>query len=325
MSKASQARRIATNALYGGGGVVGAGLSAYGLLALEAKLARRRIGQQTAEPYVVDGDYGAGAGEPIRLAMLGDSTGAGLGAEQPEDTPAVVIAQGLAAAAGRRVTLRNVSVVGAETSHLPEQVVRLADFRPDVAVITVGANDVTHTVPPATSVRNLDEAIRDLRDGGAAIVVGTCPDLGTIRTIHAPLRHVARRWSRRLAAAQMIAVVEAGGRAVSLGDILGPEFHANPGEYFSADRFHPSSVGYIRCGEVLLPSVLAACGVGDGIASGASGLRTEAVLPVASAAAAAAEEAGTVIEGAEVAGEARSSRGRWAALRVPLRARGGGR
>ena len=35
---------------------------------------------------------------------------------------------------------------------------------------------------------------------------------------------------------------------------------ADPGEYFSADQFHPSSLGYRRCGEVLLPSAAAALG-----------------------------------------------------------------
>ena len=63
-----------------------------------------------------------------------------------------------------------------------------------------------------------------MREAGIEVVVGTCPDLGTIRPIAPPLRQVARRWSRRLAAGQAIAVVEAGGRAVSLGTILGPEF-----------------------------------------------------------------------------------------------------
>ena len=39
-------------------------------------------------------------------------------------------------------------------------------------------------------------------------------------------RLLARKWSRDLAAAQTVAVVEAGGRTVSLGDLLGPEFAA---------------------------------------------------------------------------------------------------
>ncbi|MFD0540601.1 hypothetical protein ACFQY7_49175 [Actinomadura luteofluorescens] len=54
-----------------------------------------------------------------------------------------------------------------------------------------------------------------------------------------PLRWFARRASRQLAAAQTIAVVERGGRSVSLGDLLGHEFAADPLAMFSEDRYHP--------------------------------------------------------------------------------------
>ena len=75
------------------------------------------------------------------------------------------------------------------------------------------------------------------------VVVGTCPDLGTIRPIAQPLRVLARRWSRQLAAAQTIAVVAEGGRTVSLGSVLGPSFATDHG-LFSSDEFHPSAAGY---------------------------------------------------------------------------------
>ena len=64
-----------------------------------------------------------------------------------------------------------------------------------------------------------------------------------------------------MAAAQTVAVVEAGGRTVSLGDLLGPEFYERPHEMFSSDRFHPSPAGYARAAAALLPSVCAALGI----------------------------------------------------------------
>jgi lysophospholipase L1-like esterase len=250
--------------------------------------------------------------------MLGDSGAAGLGADVPAHTPAVVIATGLAAAAGRAVDLRCIAVVGAQTSGLDSQLDDLLatdpDWLPDVAVMMIGANDVTHRVLPAVSVRHLDQAVRRLRDLGAEVVVGTCPDLGTIRPIPHPLRHLGRRWSRQLAAAQTICVVEAGGRSVSLGNLLGPEFAAEPGTYFSPDRFHPSSVGYRRCADVLLPSVCAALDVGPEPPA----LEAGAALPVAQAAVAAAWVAGTEVAGCRVEGQDRSREGRWAAVRRRL-------
>ena len=88
-------------------------------------------------------------------------------------------------------------------------------------------------------------------EAGVAVVVGTCPDLGTVKPIAPPLKQVARSWSRRLAAAQTIAVVEAGGRSVSLGSILGPEFAAAPALLFGPDQFHPSADGYHQLASVL--------------------------------------------------------------------------
>ena len=128
----------------------------------------------------------------------------------------------------------------------------------------IGANDVTHRIDKSVAVRHLADAVRRLRELGTEVVVGTCPDLGTIQPIPQPLRLIGRRWSRDLAAAQTVAVVEAGGRTVSLGDLLGPEFAERPHEMFSADRFHPSPAGYARAAAALLPSVYAALGVWAG-------------------------------------------------------------
>jgi lysophospholipase L1-like esterase len=318
MSRARRARRIAAAAAFGGGGIGALGVAGLGVLVAEAKLARRWIGQ----PFGLQGPqpaqlYGAGEGAPVELAMLGDSSAVGLGAQRPEETPGAVIAQGLASLLERRVRLRVVAVVGAESRHLGEQVDRLlADVAaPDLAVVMVGANDVTHRVKPAVAVRGLDLAVRRLREVGCEVVVATCPDLGTIEPLAQPLRFVARRWSRELAAAQTIAVVEAGGRTVSLGDVLGPEFAARPREMFSSDRFHPSGAGYARVAAMLLPSAAAALDVWPSGIEPIPDVRLgEGVDDVAHAAARAASVAGTEVSGAEVDGVPRGPRGRWAVL-----------
>jgi lysophospholipase L1-like esterase len=307
------------------------GLGTYVLLRVEASIARHRVGTITEVPFVVDGLYGRSGPldapstkkTPIRMLMLGDSAAAGLGAADPADTPGVVVATGLAGAARRPVELRSIAVVGAMSSDLDGQLNALhqaaPDWVPEIAVMMIGANDVTHRVLPAASVRHLDQAVRRLRELGAEVVLGSCPDLGTVRPIPHPLRHIGRSWSRRLAAAQTICVVEAGGRSVSLGDLLGPEFHADPGSYFSEDQFHPSSLGYRRCGEVLLPSVCDVLGVRNlEERSQARVTQPQQVLPVAEAAVAAAERAGTEVSATQVAGQDRSREGRWASVRRRL-------
>jgi lysophospholipase L1-like esterase len=263
-------REIAVTAAKGGGGLVGAGTAvagaAIGVLAVQARLAKRAIGPRRTVPPYADGRYlppghESARGTSLRLAVLGDSGAAGLGAPDAAGTPGAILATALAASADRPVLLTNTAVVGARSSDLDTQVDRILAVRPHVAVILIGANDVTHLVPPQRSVRLLGEAVRRLRDAGVEVVVGTCPDLGTVRPLATPLRQVARRMSRELAAAQALAVREAGGRPVPLAELIGELFAGDPDAFFSDDRFHPSAVGYAACAKAMLPDVLAAAGV----------------------------------------------------------------
>lgn len=288
----------------------------YGVLRIEAVVARKTIGRLDHDPPNSSGWYGRGRpGPAIKVALLGDSSAAGYGVERVEETTGAQLASGLAEQADRRVYLRSFAVVGAMSSDLDAQIERALPTEPDVAVILIGANDVTHTVLPSASVRFLSEAVRRLHEADVAVLVGTCPDLGTIKPIAPPLKQVARSWSRRLAAAQTITVVEEGGRTVSLGSILGPEFAAAPALLFGPDQFHPSADGYRSLAQVLLPSTLAALGlIGDDEAT-PEAVRGEGVLPIATAAVQAVNTPGTELDGTEVGGSRRGVRGRWVELR----------
>jgi lysophospholipase L1-like esterase len=322
MGRARRARKIAQAAAYGGGmGVAGLGalgLLGYVLIRAEAMLARRIVGQPFAGAPSDSGTYGAGSGTPMRFLVLGDSTGVGMGADHPHQTIGATIASGISAFSGRPVELTNVAVIGAESTDLDVQVERaLATVpEPDVAVILVGANDVTHRIDNSVAVRHLGMAVRRLREAGAEVVVGTCPDLGAIQPVPQPLRLLARRWSRDLAAAQTVAVVEADGRAVSVGDLLGEAFSAEPHVMFSQDRFHPSPAGYARVAAALLPTVSAALDLfGERSTPTEPNVgRGEGVGPLAVAATRAVQQPGTEVAPAEVGGRARGPRGRWAVL-----------
>ncbi|MEU2789299.1 SGNH/GDSL hydrolase family protein [Streptomyces sp. NPDC007100] len=313
MSRARVARRIAAAAAMGGGGIGLLGVAGVGLLLTEVRLARRTVGGSSEVPPSADGRYGSAFAHrtdrpPLRLGFLGDSTAAGQGVHRPRQTPGALLASGLAAVAELPVDLHNVALPGAQSDDLDRQVSHLLRGpapAPDVAVIMIGANDVTHRMPPARSVRLLSEAVRRLREAGCAVVVGTCPDLGTIEPVYQPLRWVARRLSRQLAAAQTIGVVENGGRTVSLGDLLGPEFEARPRELFGPDNYHPSAEGYATAAMAVLPTLCAALGLWPE-AEHPEPHRREGILPVAEAAAQAADEGGT---------EVAATRAPWALLK----------
>ncbi len=255
---------------------------------------------------------------PVRLAMLGDSTAAGYGVELDRETPAAQLALGISAAVRRPVHVTNVAVVGAESHDLPSQLEALGTARPELTVIMIGANDVTELTRPAVAVPFLEDAVEALRARGSEVVVGTCPDLGTIRPIAQPLRAYVRRLSRRMAREQTIAVVRAGGRTVSLGDLLGPLFRDRR-ELFSADQFHPSAAGYAEAARAVLPSALDALGFRTK-ATSASTFTTRRSKPVEKAAAQAAARPGSEVAPSEtkpvtVLGE---TDGTWARLRRRL-------
>src|SRR6476646_3806679 len=311
MGKAAAARKLASAAALGGGGlsVLGAGL--YGVLRAEATLARHAIGNAGDEPPPDStGWYGRGRpGPAIKVALLGDSSAAGYGVDRAVDTPGAHLASGIAAGADRRVHLRAFARIGAQSSDLVGQLDRALLTEPDLTIILVGANDVTHQVRPSQSVRHLADGVRRLLEADSKVLVGTCPDLGTVKPIPPPLKQIARSWSRRLAAAQAIETLEEDGVAVSLGSILGPDFEAAPALLFGPDRFHPSAEGYRALAEVLVPSALNALGFGEDEPQPDRG---EGTMPVATAAVRSAKTAGT---------ELGDKKGLWVELRRRARLR----
>lgn len=315
-------RRAHRIALYAGGTLGGLAVTGVvGLLGLiwgEVKLAERRIPVAKDEPPASNDTVWAAAGvsrsrPPIRIAMLGDSSAAGYGVYRDRDTPGVHLAIGISEAARRPVHLTNLAVVGAETPDLPVQVDALGHIRPELAVIMIGTNDVTEGTKPAEVMPYLEDTIHRLRALGAEVVVCTCPDLGTIRPLAQPLRAYARRLSRNMARAQTVAVVRAGGRTVSLGDLLGPLFMTHL-EYFSEDRFHPSAAGYAEAAQAVLPSCLDALGLRTKSRS-ASTFTTRRVKTAKKAAAQAVAHPGTEVAGAERFGRREGRRGPFAQLR----------
>lgn len=261
MSPKAHARIVAPGAVLAGGAALVV-LGARELVRHQAAAARRMIGKPLGEDaHQADKLYRSAYGDPIELLLLGDSIAAGLGADKPKRTLGAQLAKRLADRTSRSVRLHTAAVVGSETSMLRTQLAGLADgYRAEVAVIIVGGNDVTHRVRASTSCARLAEAVTALHEEGTHVVVGTCPDLSALTTVPQPLRTIVGVASRQLAVAQRETVTRIGARAVSLGEVVGPFFVAEPDKMFAIDRFHPSSAGYRRTAKALLPSVLAALG-----------------------------------------------------------------
>jgi lysophospholipase L1-like esterase len=248
-------------------------LGARNLLVGQAAHTRTVIPKAWDIPPRADGVYTPG-GEPVQrwhrrvpvdlhLMMFGDSTATGYGCMSADELPGVLIARGLAERSGKVIRLSTKAIVGATSKGVASQVdaMFIAGPPPDVAVMMLGANDVTALNGISRSAQRLALTVRKLRARGALIVVGTCPDLGVISAIPQPLRSLAHARTSQLARAQTAAVRAAGGVPVPLAQLLAPKFRAAPELMFSPDGFHPSATAYALAADALLLALVDALGI----------------------------------------------------------------
>jgi lysophospholipase L1-like esterase len=190
----------------------------------------------------------------LRLALLGDSIAVGQGADRDADRPAARLTERLGAH-GLDVTARVFAVGGSRSAGLRNQVDRAVPWGPSVAVIVIGANDLTHRVPVERAARQLEDAVRRLRRAGAEVVVAPAPDLSVVPGVPPALRSVVRTGSELLRSRQVEAVLAAGGHVADQDGGTSVAFAADP-SLFSGDSFHPSGAGYRVIVDALVPAVL---------------------------------------------------------------------
>ena len=263
MTRTATARRLATGAAYGGGSVGLAGAALFALLREEARAARRKVEARTnkQDPPSGDGIYGRGKGKPLVFTVLGDSSAVGLGVERATETPGVLIAAALDRT-GRAPGPPGPAGRLRRRVPRPRRAGRQGAGRAPRRRADHDRRQRRHQPDPA---RGLGPAPRRRRPPAHRGRLR-----GRRRHLPRPRHHPADRpaaahaspagGAGSMAAAQTVAVVEAGGRTVSLGSVLGPAF-ASDRSMFSIDEFHPSAVGYAQAAAVLLPSVADAVGV----------------------------------------------------------------
>jgi lysophospholipase L1-like esterase len=240
-------------------GLLAAGMGGFALLAGEVLAAKARRYAKPTMGLALRTSMGPVSAPALRLVLLGDSAAIGVGVEWLSETVggqlARLLSEGGPDSGERHVLLSSVGVAGSRAADLATQVARaLLGDRPDVAVVLIGAHDATSMRAPEEAAAQLGQAVRRLRDAGVQVVVGTCPDLGAIRSIAPPLRQVAGMLGRRMAKAQATAVQEAGGVVVDLGVETGAVFRADAGT-LCYDGFHPSADGYRVWAHALYPAV----------------------------------------------------------------------
>lgn len=190
---------------------------------------------------------------PLRIVLLGDSTVTAPGIDDPDVTWARIIARHFSDR--YRVELTCLAEGGAKSRDVLEnQLPRALAARWDVAVVSVGSNDIMRFVPVWRFEQRLDRIVGRLRNTCDAVVLFGVGDLGSIPRLAFPLDriasaagHVADWVHRRVAARHGIAKIDQWRLTTAA---------FNSGIHmFAPDLFHPSSIGHQAWADALIPTL----------------------------------------------------------------------
>ncbi len=220
-------------------------MTLFGALAGQVLHAAHRNDLPSLENQDPSGVFGLEDAPLLRIAVLGDSSVTAPGVVPLDDCWIRRLALGLADHA--RVEVCSVAVGGAKARDvLATQVVAAIATRPDIAIVSVGANDALRGTPLARFETEVDQILTRLQEAGVAVGVSGIGDLGTIPRLPDVPRRVARIRARMMDRALRRSVRRHPG--VLKSDTWGPGWEpfvkGDPAVIFAPDMFHASGVGH---------------------------------------------------------------------------------
>ena len=194
---------------------------------------------------------------PVEMAAFGDSGMAGIGVERAVNSLPVQLAQRVADGLGLPVHVVGYGRSGARTADVLAAQIPLARRDPDVSVLLVGTNDVTHVTPLHRLARGSDALFDALLELGGPVVMSGLPEFRAMRAVPHPLREAVIAYGALVRSAQRHRVLAwPGVHLVDVRGEVGTEFVRKP-SMMSADSFHPSAAGYARIADAMAPTVIA--------------------------------------------------------------------
>ena len=229
------------------------------MIGVEIVLALRREYLPTTPVLGVGGFFGQNSGTPIKFVVMGDSTSAGVGVNDPDLAYPSLLAERIAEP-DRRVELVSLGIAGARVGDVrEEQLPDAVKEQPDVVFVGIGANDVTHATPLDRVKEDMSAILDGLRDTGAVVVVAGAPDMRAA-AFYEPLRSIAG-WRGRTVTEAIEEVAKSHGvPAVPLAAETGPLFARDPDRAYSDDLFHPGAAGYEAWADAIFPVLRDALG-----------------------------------------------------------------
>jgi len=206
---------------------------------------RRRVPRL---PAAAPPHYGKapGAGDPIRVIGIGESSVSGVGLCRGDETVTAVTARALARHTGRPATWRACGLSGATVRDALRRLVpSIAPGPADLMIVAFGVNDATSYRSPSAFVDDLTELVIAARErvGSAAVVIGGVAPLTAFPALPWPLRSILGWRSTALQAA-------ADRLPDRLPRVVVERFSAPlSADLFAPDGFHPNSRAHSIWGE----------------------------------------------------------------------------
>jgi lysophospholipase L1-like esterase len=244
--------RLGAVGVAGAAGVPMAAMAALGTLAAQFwYVAHRPLPSFTdLDP---DGVFGPDSAPEVRLVLLGDSTVTGPGLETRDELWCRQVARRLANDV--RIRLVSVAAGGSRVRDvLVKQVPAAQALRPDVVIVSVGANDAMHGTRLRRFEADLDAVVEAFEEAGTEVVLAGIGDLGNIPRLVHPLKALASRRScvfdrgHARVAARHHHVVK-----VPVAELTNAQFRR--ADVFSPDLFHPNGAGHTVWADAAYPFV----------------------------------------------------------------------
>ncbi len=186
-----------------------------------------------------------GTGKPLRYAVVGDSTAVGQGGDYAQGI-AVLTAQHIASKS-YEVSYQNFAVSGARVNDvLTKQLSQVTAIKPDVVLIAIGANDVTHLTkmkPIEEGMQQIVAKLVELNPNVKIIITGS-PQMGSVPRFPQPTKWLAERQTAKINKVFAGIATDPHVTFAHIADETGPIFKKHP-EYFAQDKFHPTTTGYL--------------------------------------------------------------------------------
>jgi lysophospholipase L1-like esterase len=216
------------------------------LLVLQGKRTRARIPVLPEAAGPRRGSVAA-EGEPLSLAVVGESTAVGVGASRQDEALAFCLARALARTRRFSVDVQVVGRTGAAIAQVRRELVSSIASPVDAVVVILGVNDTLELTRGRTWTSHLRALITELRPRARDVVFSGVPPLGQLASLPQPMRSALGARSAYLDALLARTCANEGVRHV-------PITLPRRSELIAHDGFHPSALGYASWAEELAAS-----------------------------------------------------------------------